>query len=177
MDLRALLANRWALAGLGVAGAAGGYVWWRRRNGGGPRPAGGGSMAQDTPAYSGGPGTFDSTGTDVAHWLGDYSANLQNQLDDYQKQLSDALEALKHVPTAGTPSPTPAPLPRSKSKDAPSKKWIITQHRWTRKNPAWDSYLGGIAARYHITEARLMQLNPTIKNPNVIHVGQKIRVA
>jgi LysM repeat protein len=36
--------------------------------------------------------------------------------------------------------------------------------------------LGGIAAKHHITLAAILKLNPSIKNPNVISVGQKIRV-
>lgn len=95
MDFRALLHNKWALAGLGVAGAAGAYVLIRRQASGG---GGSSSGSQASPAYSGGVGSFDSTGTDVAGWLGNYSGNLQNQLDEYQRQLRDALGGLTNVP-------------------------------------------------------------------------------
>lgn len=111
MDWRALLHNRWVLGGVGVAGAAGLYVLYRRRSGGGGSSSTG---SQSSPAYSsGGVGTFDSTGTDVASWLGNYSGNLQNQLDEYKQSLVDALAALEHVPTgpSGTGSlPTPRPV-------------------------------------------------------------------
>jgi len=84
-----MLRNRWMLAGLGVAAAAGLFVLVRRQRAGGAAPATG---SQASPAYSSGSiGTFDSTGTDVASWLGSYSGNLQNQLDEYKATLTDTL--------------------------------------------------------------------------------------
>lgn len=112
MNWRALLTNRWALAGVGVAAAAGLYVLYKRRGGGGS----GGGMAQEAPGYAGGGvGSFDSTGTDVAAWLGQYSASLQAQLDEYKREVTDALEAMKKVPTrprvVAVPTVPPKPIP------------------------------------------------------------------
>ena len=99
MDVRALLHNKWALAGAGVAGVAGIVVYLRRKAAGGSTSSSTG--AQSSPAYSGGVGGFDSTGTDVAAQLGQYQANTQNILDQYQQQLTGALAGLSQVP-AGT---------------------------------------------------------------------------
>ena len=99
MDARALLHNRWALGGVAVAAAAGLVVFLRKRAAGGSSSTSTG--AQSSPAYSGGVGGFDSTGTDVAAQLGQYQANTQVILDQYQKQLTDALSGLAQVP-AGT---------------------------------------------------------------------------
>ena len=37
--------------------------------------------------------------------------------------------------------------------------------------------LSEIAAKFHVSLAQIEKWNPQIKNPNVIHVGQKVRVA
>ena len=37
--------------------------------------------------------------------------------------------------------------------------------------------LSGIASRYHTSVAKLLLLNPHIKNPNLIYVGDVIRIA
>lgn len=37
--------------------------------------------------------------------------------------------------------------------------------------------LWGIAGRYGVSLSRLIELNPQIKNPNLIYIGQKVRVA
>lgn len=36
--------------------------------------------------------------------------------------------------------------------------------------------MSGIAVKYRTTLAKLIKLNPSIKNPNIIRIGQKIRV-
>lgn len=101
MDWRALLHNRWVWIGGAAAGGLGLAMYVKGRKG----PGTGASAtvgAPATPAYAGGSvGGFDSTGTDVAAWLGNYSGNLQNQLDQYHQQLTDSLSALQNVPTSG----------------------------------------------------------------------------
>jgi hypothetical protein len=108
VNWQALLHNKWALAGLGVAGAAGVFVFLRRRAAGATSsaPATG---AQTSPGYAGGVGTFDSTGTDVANWLGHYSDNLDQQFRDFLAQAARSGGAAS-IPTgtSGTGSPSPA---------------------------------------------------------------------
>lgn len=104
MDWQGLLHNKWVWAGGAVAGGAGLIVLLRKRaqggTGGTPSAAGG---TQYTPAYSSGSvGGFDSTGTDVASWLGNYSAGLDNQLAAYSQQLTDALAGIGTIPSGTT---------------------------------------------------------------------------
>jgi hypothetical protein len=100
VDWQGLLHNRWVWIGGAGAAGLGALAYVRRKKAGG---AGGGAAAtvgaQATPAYAGGVGGFDSTGTDVAAWLGNYSGNLQHQLDAYQQQLTDTLAGM---PTGAT---------------------------------------------------------------------------
>lgn len=182
MDVRALLHNRWALGGLGVAGAAGAYTLYKRKAAG-TKPTTTGT-AQASPGYSGSVGGFDSTGTDVAHWLGSYSGNLQNQLDAYSGSLSSAVTALQaigaNLPAGGTgapaptpappPAPTPAPTPPS---PAPSRSFV-TVAKYTTRNAPWNSTLSGIASHAGTSVANLLQLNPNITNPNRIYTNQQI---
>jgi len=183
VDWRALLHNRLVLFGVAGAAAVGGLVWWKRRGASGSAAgASSGSGMSQTPAgYAGGPGSFDSTGTDVASWLGSYSGNLQTQLDQYQGQLTDALANLQQVPTTGgaatspgpaTPPPKPTQLPPVKPK-APK---YVSATRYTTSATPWSSTLSGIARHYNTSVGALLKLNPTIKNANVIYAGQKIRV-
>jgi len=108
MDWRELLHNRWVWAGVAGAAGLGGIVWWRRR---GTTPAGGG--AAETPAYaSGAVGSFDSTGTDVAGWLGRYSGSLDNQFREFQRSVEQQLAALQvgdAPPAPSTNYSDPAP--------------------------------------------------------------------
>jgi len=111
MDLQAVLHNKWALGGAAVAGTAGIVVYLRRRAAGGSSSSSS-TGAQSSPAYSGGVGGFDSTGTDVAAQLGQYQANTQVILDQYQKQLTDALSGLSQMQPATTGTgPGPAATP------------------------------------------------------------------
>ena len=103
MDLQGLLHNRWVWIG-GAAAAGLGLALYVKARGRGASSAMG---AQASPAYAGGVGTFDSTGTDVAAWLGNYSGNLQNQLNAYQQQLTASLDALQNVPTGSTGTGAP----------------------------------------------------------------------
>jgi len=177
MDWRALLHNKWALGGLGAAAAVGGVVWWRRRSSGGGSSAGAG--AQASPSYApGGVGVFDSTGTDVANWLGSQSGMLQTQLDQYHQQLTDALSGLSTVPTSPAPvTPATAPTPTPAPPGPTSTPQYVTVAKYTSTSPLWNSTLSGIASHTHTTLSTLLRLNPSITNPDVIHTGQQIRVS
>jgi len=101
VDLRGLLHNRWVWIGGAAAAGLGLAVYVRARGKAGAPAAATAGTTQGSPAYaSGSVGGFDSTGTDVAAWLGNYSGNLQHQLDAYQQQLTDSITALHAVPTA-----------------------------------------------------------------------------
>jgi LysM repeat protein len=69
------------------------------------------------------------------------------------------------VVTSGAPAQT-KPIPASTAKYATVTSW-----------PTPLSTLSGIASRYGISLQRLEQLNPQIKNPNLIYSGQQVRIA
>ena len=109
---RELLHNRWVwLGGAGAAGL-GAITWWRRRGTGGTGGALG--AASGSPAYTaaGAVGGFDSTGTDVAHWLGDYSKNLDQQFNEFKGSVEEKLATIPAATAAtGTGAPTVANNP------------------------------------------------------------------
>lgn len=108
MNWRELLRNKKLLAGVGAAAALGAFVWWRGRGRGGPDVAG-----DDTTSEAGGrianPGYLNTTGTDVAAWLSEYSGGLQSQMDEFLGQLDDRLDP---IPTEPTKPPTVTPTPK-----------------------------------------------------------------
>jgi len=82
----------------------------------------------------------------------------------------------KPVPVPVTPpKPNPAPVTPPKPNPTPSPIWV-TVAKYTKNNPPWNSTLSGIARHYGTTVSAIMALNPNIKNPNLIYVGQKVRV-
>lgn len=77
------------------------------------------------------------------------------------------------------PEPDPEPSGGGGVKKAPTKKKAtkkyVTVVKFTLPNPRWNSTLSGIAARKGTTVSRLMQLNPSIKDRDLIYPGQRIR--
>lgn len=92
--------NKPALIGLAGAGVLGLVVFLRRRNAGG----GGGSAGTATSGTgsAGGVGTFNSTGTDIASFLGDFSDRLDTQLGGYISQLQSTNSAVQQAGTTTT---------------------------------------------------------------------------
>ena len=114
MDWRSLLHNRWFLGALGAAGLAGAYVLYKKR---GQTDLQAGAGAQQSPAYSGGVGGFDSTGTDVAHWLGDQQARWDEQMRQFLDQIQ-ASNGVAQVPTGSTSSGLPP--------STPTRRYVVT---------------------------------------------------
>lgn len=175
MDWHQLLRNKWMWAG--AAGAAGlGLVALLRR-----KSTTGSTLASDTPANAGGVGSVASaypntSGTDIASWLGSQEGTLAAQNAEFLRQLKSTLDQLGKVPTSGAPGSPAAPVnPSTPRLPTPSGN-VVTVARYTTKNPPWNSTLSGIASHYNTTVSALMKLNPTITNPNVIRTGQQIRV-
>lgn len=84
------------------------------------------------------------------------------------------------------PGPKPKPKPKPKKRKPPVKgtghrgttRYVtVTVVKWTPTNTPWNSTLSGIAGHYHVPGGAdaLAKLN-SIKNPNLIYPGQKIRV-
>jgi hypothetical protein len=123
MDWHQLLRSKWAWAGLAAAALAGGFVLYRN-HGAADVPAGAG--AQSSPAYSSGAvGGFDSTGTDVANWLGNYTDFANQQIRDTLGQYVDSLnasEGVAPIPTGGGGTGLP---PNSATPRTPTRRLII----------------------------------------------------
>lgn len=121
MDWRGLLRNRWVwLAGAGAAAVGGVAFLARRRSAGASGGSGDSSGAGETVGYTaGGVGTFDSTATDVAAQLGQYSASLDRQFNEFRTDINEALAKLPTsteapvnptTPTPTTPTSTPTTM-------------------------------------------------------------------
>lgn len=94
--LQKLMKNKLAVGGVVAAAAVGGFVLYKRKS-----TTGSSLSGSDTAGTSAGqvlgPGTVNTTGDDVAAWLGNYSGNLQNITSAWGQQLTDAIA---HLPTA-----------------------------------------------------------------------------
>lgn len=184
-DLQKLLKDRrFQVAAAGVVGIGGAVFYARRKASSNP------TQATTIPVGSSGyvQGGADTTGTDIASYLSQYGAQQQAALNDWAQQwsgnLQDTLDALKNGQTGGQTTPpaqNPGPTTLPAITPAPPGNHPTTQYvpvaKFTTKNPPWNSTLSGIASHFHTTVSRLLSLNPTITNPNVIHPGQQIRVA
>ncbi|GAA4699778.1 LysM peptidoglycan-binding domain-containing protein [Phytohabitans rumicis] len=180
MDWKALLRNKPALAGLGAAAALGAWTLYQRSRGDSAGPV----DDESTSGGVGGVGSFDSTGTDVANWLGNYSGSLQTQMDEFLNSIRDELGNMPTNPTQPAPTKpiTTQPVTRPIGKipglrPAVKTPAYVTVGKYTKTNTAWNSTLSGIAKRYKTSVSTLLKLNPSVKNPNVIRTGQKIRVS
>lgn len=104
MNLGALRNKRvqLAAAGVGVAAVAGYAVYRRRKSSSSAAAAPADASSSATPGtYV--PGSFpDTSGTDMAAYLGQFGSNLQTQLDDFNAQLADELAGVGAIPTAGS---------------------------------------------------------------------------
>src|SRR5882762_7008719 len=100
--IKGLLKNKWMLGGLALAAGAGGFVLYKRSKSGAANTDAASTATGVTGVGSG--GTADTTGTDVATWLGSYSTGLNNTLAQYGQTLNDAL---KNLPSTSNPTPTP----------------------------------------------------------------------
>jgi LysM repeat protein len=75
------------------------------------------------------------------------------------------------------PKPTPTPVkPVTPAPPSPAKTTTVTVVKFQGNPPPWNSTLSGIAAHYHTTVAAIMKLNPSIKDANLIHPGDQIKV-
>jgi hypothetical protein len=192
MDFRSLLHNRRVqLGALGAGGAAGLVVYLRRRRAAGAGAATAttettGAGAGATGPYTGG-GFPDTTGTDVASWLGQYTGNLDQELAQFTQQQQDIQTTLNnlasnegHTPGGVTTPPghppVPNPVGHPTAPPPANQPQYVTVAKWIGAGSPWNSTLSGIAGHEHETLKQIERLNPQVHNPNVIITGQKIRV-
>lgn len=123
MNLQSLTKNKTVLyGGVAVIAGAGLFVIMKAR-GSSASSVGAATSSGDTatPGATVAGGFPDTSGTDIASWLGNYETGLNNQIGDLQSQLGDIQTALGNLqPTSGTGTggttppivtPPPRPLP------------------------------------------------------------------
>lgn len=160
----------WAWVALAAAGGAVFFIWRSRSN------------ANNAPqSTTSGVDTAAANGLDV----GQYEALLALLRDIQGAQSQDLAgeqgeteppEQPGTVSTQPVGTPTPVKTPTAPPKQAPAQTaQYVTVVKYTSKNPPWNSTLSGIASHYHTSVGQLLKLNPSIKNPNLIYPGQKVR--
>lgn len=187
-SLGSLFKDKRVLAAAAVAGGLGLVVLLRK----GGDVAGGGSDGGQTIT----PADYNSTGVDSYNAISQIGQAWGDQFAQYTDQLGSLIDQLggvngppsgspaRPVPTAPT-TPTRRPAP-STSKPAPPRPvstltrsgaaQYVKTTAYTKTGTRWNSTLSGIASRYHTSVPKLMKLNPNIRNANLIHPNQQIRV-
>lgn len=111
--VKGLFKNKWMLGGVAVAAGAGGFVLYKKKKAGNSSSSSTGTdQAAGATTVPYGSGFMNTSGTDFANWVGQYSGSLQNQLDAFAKQQTDFLSKLPGSPaspTGGTASGWAAP--------------------------------------------------------------------
>ena len=180
-SLRSLFKDKRVLAGVGAAGLLGVIVLLRKGNGDQSATDAGTTQPQ---AYSS--GDFDTY--NAISQLGEgWSQQLQG-IQDSLDQLGQAPPVSGGGSTTTPPKsgpittlPVKPPVPR-KVTPAPAKSSAsyVKVTKFTTAAAArgsnWASTLSTIAGHYHTSVSNLLKLNPSIKNPNLIHKDQQIRV-
>lgn len=93
---------------------------------------------------------------------------------------SKCVPILHPVPITLPPPPVNPPPPHVNPpppNNPPQQNPIfVTVARWTQHNTPWNSTLSGIAQHEGLTLQRIEQLNPQIRNPNLVFTGEQVRV-
>lgn len=142
VDLKALAHNKKFQVAAGGVAVAGGVVWYMRSKSGstpGANTSGNPTVPVGSTGYV--QGGSDTTGTDIASFLSNYSQSLTAQQNDWAQQwsgnLTDTLQAIKDAAAGGTLTPpvtsTPTP-PGSTNRDpvyaTVKKGWLVDD--WIR---------------------------------------------
>lgn len=106
-DVKALLKDKRLWAGGAVAAAIGVVVFINRSNAstGGPSGAVGGSASGPGGSYV--QGSADTTGTDIASYLGAYQQSNTALLNTWGQSLIDSLKSMQGAPPESTFNPAP----------------------------------------------------------------------
>lgn len=179
-SIKSLFKDKRVLAGVAAAGVLGLVVLLRKGNG------------DQTSTGTTQPQAYDSSGFDTYNAISQLGEGWSQQLQGIQDSLDQLGQAppvsggggTTSPPKSGPPistQPVPKPVPRPVQKPAPkSSASYINVSKFTSASAArgsnWASTLSTIAGHYHTSVSNLLKLNPSIKNPNLIHSGQRIRV-
>jgi hypothetical protein len=157
-----------AVVWLAAAAAVAYFLFFRNSGGGlgGTSTGGGGTSSTGDITLQPGTETIDLQGTTAATGTG---------ITDISPQAPQT-NIVDGPMTPPQPQPTPVPPPKKKS----THYALVTVAKWPGKTShglaQWNTTLWGIANHYHTSVAMLLKLNPSIKNPNIIYPGQKIKV-
>ncbi len=182
-SLKSIFKDKRVLVGVAAAGVLGLVVLFRKGNG--DQSASGQGTTQ--------PQAYSSGDFDTYNAISQLGEGWSQQLAGIQ----DSLDQLGQAPSVGggtttTPPPksggpiTTLPVGKPvvhKVPAAPAKKssaQYVKVSKFTSASAArgsnWTSTLSTIAGHYHTSVSNLLKLNPSIKNANVVHTGQQIRV-
>ena len=181
-SFRSLFKDKRVLVGVGLAGVLGLVVLMRKGNGDQTATDQGTTQPQ---SYSS--GDFDTYNaiSQLGEGWSQQLAGIQDSLDQLgQAPPVSGGGSTTTPPKSGpiTSLPVPKPVLKLVQKPAPAKSTAsyVNVSKFTTASAArgsnWASTLSTIAGHYHTSVSNLLKLNPSIKNPNVIHTGQKIRV-
>ncbi len=136
MDVKQLFQDKRVVYGaVGVGAGAGLYVLYKKRQAG----ASGSSTTSTGTVAS--PASVDTSGQDIAQWLGQYGQNLQSELDAYQSQLTSTLTQLQGLQPVNPPT---GGITRSPIGERPPTWWAGgTGSRTVKPPPGLMAPLGG----------------------------------
>jgi hypothetical protein len=145
-----LLKNRTFQIAAGIVVVIGVYVAMRRKSDGSggstdsTQPTSGGTVYSTVPS--------NTTATDIASWMGDYSGSLQQQLNAYSTSLDEQIQTLQNLGTG-----------ESGNGNGDSQYLTLT----AKTGWDWDQFVNQAEqVNSANTVAKLMELNPTMQ-PNV----------
>ena len=178
-SFRSLFKDKRVLVGVGLAGVLGLVVLMRKGNGDQTATDQGTTQPQ---SYSS--GDFDTYNaiSQLGEGWSQQLAGIQDSLDQLgQAPPVSGGGSTTTPPKSGpiTSLPVPKPVLKPVQKPAPAKSTAsyVNVSKFTTASAArgsnWASTLSTIAGHYHTSVSNLLKLNPSIKNPNVIHTGQK----
>lgn len=106
-DVKALLKDKRLWAGAAVAAAVGVVVFLKRANDstGGQAGAVGGSASGPQGSYA--QGSADTTGTDIAAYLGAYQQSNTALLNEWGQNLTETIKSLQQTPSTSPLNPYP----------------------------------------------------------------------
>jgi hypothetical protein len=154
-QLKEMWSNKAMRYGLIGAAVLGGYVLIKSKGKG----SASGNSAQDANAsYPGSYGsTFDSTGTDIASYLGNFQASNQALLDQYQSALKQTI----------------ATIPTSKASTPSTTTTVYHTKVWDTWN--LDSILNYYSRVYHTTPAKIKAENTYLYNVTGKYPGSRLQ--
>jgi hypothetical protein len=152
-SLQTIIHNKPAMIGLAAAGGVGLFVWLRRGKSDNTGPAS--SAGSTGAAGAAGVPSFDSSATDLAGYLGDFSAGLNTQLTQWLQQAQGTLNP--------PPESTPSPPVHSGPAITPISGSVSGGRNVQGYFKAWNAHDPSL----HLTWQKFLQLNPGVaKNIN-----------